>query len=72
MRFLYLEPATDWTDQTVEERLRLCAETLHAHQLMKPRHFNQAITGIGRRADRQRALRSRNRICAAVREGGAA
>lgn len=62
MRFLYLEPANDWTGQTVEERLRLCAETLYAHQLIKPRHFNQATSGITERADRQRDLRNRNRV----------
>lgn len=61
MRFLYLEPAKDWTDQTVEERMRLCAEALYAHQLINPRHFNQITSGISQRADRQRDLRSRNR-----------
>ncbi|MEE4451489.1 hypothetical protein [Novosphingobium resinovorum] len=72
MRFLYLEPAKDWTDQTVEERMRLCAEALYAHQLINPRHFNQITSGISLRADRQRDLRTRNRISAAVREGGVA
>ncbi|EIZ77576.1 hypothetical protein WSK_3959 [Novosphingobium sp. Rr 2-17] len=62
MRFLYLEPAHDWTDQTVEERLRLCAETLFTHQHINSRRFNQITTGIGQRADRQRAIRSRNRL----------
>ncbi|WP_374414232.1 hypothetical protein [Novosphingobium colocasiae] len=61
MRFVYLEPAHDWTDQTVEERMRLCAEALHAQQLISPRQFNQITTGITQRADRQRDLRSRNR-----------
>lgn len=70
MRFLYLEPAKDWTDQTVEERMRLCAEALYAHQLINPRHFNQITSGISLRADRQRDLRTRNRISAAMREGG--
>lgn len=61
MRFLYLEPANDWTDQTVEERLRTCAEALYSHQLINPRRFNQITTGISQRADRQRDLRARNR-----------
>lgn len=68
MRFLYLEPANDWTGQTVEERLRLCAETLYAHQLINARRFNQVTSGVSLRADRQRELRTRNRInCAAGR-----
>ena len=61
MRFLYLEPAKDWSDQTVEERMRLCAEALYAHQLINPRQFNQITTGISDRAYRQRDLRTRNR-----------
>lgn len=67
MRFLYLEPANDWTDQTVEERLRLCAETLYAHQLINDRRFNQVTSGISLRADRQRELRARNRVHGALR-----
>lgn len=62
MRFLYLEPANDWNGQTVEERLRLCAETLYAHQLINARRFNQITSGVSLRADRQRDLRTRNRI----------
>jgi hypothetical protein len=62
MRFLYLEPANDWIGQTVEERLRLCAETLYAHQLINARRFNQITSGVSLRADRQRDLRTRNRI----------
>jgi hypothetical protein len=61
MRFLYLEPANDWTGQTVEERLRFCAETLYTHHLINPRRLNQILTGIGRRTDRQREIRMRNR-----------
>jgi hypothetical protein len=72
MRFLYLEPAKDWTGDTVEERLRICAETLYAHQLINARRLNQITTGISQRADRQRDLRTRNRIDAAVRQAGAA
>lgn len=70
MRFLYLEPAKDWTGDTVEERLRICAETLYAHQLINARRLNQITTGISQRADRQRDLRTRNRIDAAVRQAG--
>jgi hypothetical protein len=72
MRFLYLEPANDWTGQTVEERLRFCAETLYTHHLINPRHFNQITSGIYLRADRQRDMRARNCMGAAVRQGGAA
>jgi hypothetical protein len=68
MRFLYLEPAHDWTGDTVEERLRICAETLFAHHLINDRRFNQITTGITQRADRQRGLRLRNRR--AVNESG--
>jgi hypothetical protein len=72
MRFLYLEPANGWCDQTVEERMRLCAEALYAHQLINPRHFNQITTGISQRADRQRDLQTRNRIDATPRQAGVA
>lgn len=72
MRYLYLEPAKDWTGDTVEERLRICAETLYAHPLINARRLNQITTGISQRADRQRDLRTRNRIDAAVRQAGAA
>lgn len=61
MRFLYLEPANDWTGDTVEERLRICAETLFTHHLINDRRFNQILTGITHRADRQRDLQMRNR-----------
>lgn len=60
MRFLYLEPANDWTGQTVEERLHMCAETLYAHQLLNARRFNQVTSGVRLRAERQRDLRARN------------
>ncbi|PNU04288.1 hypothetical protein [Novosphingobium guangzhouense] len=72
MRFLYLEPANDWTDDTVEERLRVCAEALYAHQLINDRRFNEITTGITKRADRQRDLRARNRLGPAVRQDGVA
>lgn len=62
MRFLLLEPAVDWTGQTVEERLRLCAETLLAHHKIKPRHYNQITSGITASGDRQRDIRARNRL----------
>lgn len=70
MRFLYLEPANDWMGKTVEERLRICAETLFAHHLINDRRFNQIVTGISQRANRQRELRTRNRIDGAVHHGG--
>lgn len=61
MIFLFLEPANDWTGETVEERLRACAETLFAHHLINARRLNHIVTGITRQADRQRNLRARNR-----------
>ena len=61
MRFLYLEPATDWTDQTVEERLILCAETLFIHGLINDRTYHHTTTNIRAQAERQRGLRVRNR-----------
>ncbi|AXB75446.1 hypothetical protein [Novosphingobium sp. P6W] len=61
MRFLYLELANDWSDQTVEERMRLCAEALYAHKLIKPRYFTQITARISQRAHRQRDVRARNR-----------
>lgn len=72
MKLIYLEPANDWTDQSVEDRLILCAETLFAHQLINGRRFNQVTTGIRQRADRQRDIRTRNRVAGAVRQGGLA
>lgn len=59
MRFLYLEPATDWTDQIVEERLRMCAETLFIHDLINDRTYRQTTTKIRDRADTQRERRVR-------------
>ncbi|WP_159977831.1 MULTISPECIES: hypothetical protein [unclassified Novosphingobium] len=61
MRFLYLEPAKDWIDQSVAERMRLCAEALYAHHLISLRHFNRITSSISQTAARQLDLRSRNR-----------
>lgn len=62
MRFLHLEPSTDWMDQTVEERLILCAETLFIHGLINDRTYHHTTANIRAQADRQRDLRARNRM----------
>jgi hypothetical protein len=46
------EPATDWTGQIYEERLRLCAETLFIHGLINDSSYNHTTARI--RADLQR------------------
>lgn len=61
MRCLYLEPATDWASQSVEERLILCAETLFIHGLINDRIYHQTTANIRAQAERQRELRARNR-----------
>lgn len=61
MRTLYLEPASDWVDQTVEGRLILCAETLFVHGLINDRIYHQTTANIRAQAERQRELRARNR-----------
>ena len=48
------EPATDWTSQTLEERLRLCTETLFVHGLLKPGTYHHATTQLRDRIDAQR------------------
>jgi hypothetical protein len=68
----YLEPAADWLDQSVEERLILAAELLFTQNLMNSRRYNQATMEIRKRANRQRSIRTRNRIDTAVRQAGAA
>lgn len=62
MRLLYLEPAVDWTDHSVEERLRLCVELLFMHDLVNDRTYRQAIETIRERAARQRGLRDRQQL----------
>lgn len=52
------EPATDWTGHTWEERLRLCAETLFVHHLIKAGAYHHATAQIRARADLQRGLRT--------------
>ncbi|GGZ02422.1 hypothetical protein ACFSTD_09615 [Novosphingobium colocasiae] len=53
------ELATDWTGQTYEERLHLCAETLFFHGLLKDRTYHHATAQIRARADIQRNHRAR-------------
>jgi len=52
------EPATDWTGQTYEERLRLCAETLFIHGLINDSSYNHTTARIRARADLQRERQS--------------
>ncbi|SFG09195.1 hypothetical protein SAMN05518801_10778 [Novosphingobium sp. CF614] len=52
------ELATDWTGQTYEERLRLCAETLFVHGLLKAGTYHQATAKIRAHADLQRGQRT--------------
>lgn len=56
MKPFLLQPATDWTGQTHEERLLLCLEAAYTHQLINARTFNQAMTNLRDRADIQRDL----------------
>ena len=53
-----LQPATDWTGQTHEERLRLCLEAAYVHDLIPARIFNQATAKLAARADLQREQRA--------------
>lgn len=59
MKPFLLQPATDWTGQTHEERLLLCLEALYTHQLINSRIFNQATTKLRGRADAQRDLHAK-------------
>jgi len=59
-----LELATDWTGQTYEERLRLCAETLFAHHLINPRTFGTALNQIRARAEIQRERAAGGKVSA--------
>lgn len=52
------ELATDWTGQTYEERLRLCAETLFIHGLIKSGTYHHATAQIRARAEIQRERRA--------------
>lgn len=56
MTISVLEPATDWTGQSYEERLRLCAETLFIHGLIKDRTYNHVTAQVRARAEIQREL----------------
>ena len=57
MTALLLEPASDWTGQTYEERLILCAEALHTHGRMSDRIYNQVTSNLRADANRARAHR---------------
>lgn len=61
MTALLLEPTTDWTGQTYEERLLLCAETLFFHGLIKDRTYHHATAQLRARAAIQRDRQVRDR-----------
>ena len=54
MKPFLLQPATDWTGHTNEERLRLCLEAAFVHGLINDRTYNHATTQLRSRADLQR------------------
>lgn len=58
MSGLMLEPATDWTGQTHEERLILCAEALFVHGMIGAPAHAHVIHNVRKRADRQRESRA--------------
>ena len=58
MSGLLLEPATDWTGQTYEERLTLCAEALFVHGLIGAPAHAHIIRQLRDRADHQREHRA--------------
>lgn len=58
MTALLLEPATDWTGQTYEERLILCAEALHVHGRLNARLYNQITSALRADANKARSHRA--------------
>lgn len=54
MKPFLMQPATDWAGHTNEERLLLCLEAVHVHDLILPRTFNQDIAKLRARAGIQR------------------
>jgi len=56
---LILELATDWTGQTNEERLILCAETLFIHGKIGAPAHQHIISSTRTDAETQREIRAR-------------
>lgn len=54
MKPFLLQQATDWTNQTHEERLLFCLEAAYTHDLINDKTFNQATAKLRARADIQR------------------
>ncbi|AIT81639.1 hypothetical protein [Novosphingobium pentaromativorans] len=50
-----LEQATDWTNQTWQERLEMCASALYVHALMPSADHQRTLNRIAARAEIQRA-----------------
>ncbi|CDO34755.1 hypothetical protein SPHV1_1910002 [Novosphingobium sp. KN65.2] len=48
------DPATDWTNQTWEERLEMCVSTLYVHGFMRDANKARTMERIRARADVQR------------------
>ena len=59
MTALILEQATDWTTQTNEERLVLCAEALFVHRLIGAPAHQHIISTIRAQGEAQREIRAR-------------
>lgn len=55
---LILTPATDWTGQTYEQRLRLAAETLFAHGHLPHTDWQRIDNRISREADAAREIQA--------------
>lgn len=53
-----LDQATDWTNQTVEERAEACADFLFTHRFFDPPDHRRIRGQIRRRADGQRDQRT--------------
>lgn len=63
------EPATDWTGQTYEERLILCAETLFVHGLIGAPAHAHITRRLRAGADRQREHRARCQATTRIAQG---
>lgn len=65
MQISLLKRAPDWRDQTLEDRLRICAEALCVHDLIDPRDRSRILEQIEQRAELARqAQASAERILA--------
>lgn len=57
MQISLLKPAPAWRDQTLEERLRLCAEALCVHDLIEPKERSRILAELEARAELARRAR---------------